>query len=833
MTDAYKVGVKLVMSSNAMPLLSALSKKLLGLDKQVAKLAKSWTGVGLAIKGAMAFWAADKIFTGLASIVDKTKELSHELTQVRKLGNQSEADMTAVWDKARSVGRDTRGISYADIVKIYSNVYDTVGGNRAEALALMGPLARFDVVAGNTMSKFGQSLDPNFNRDVIKGAEQTGWLTDKSGNYDPKRFAEYQDMITKLMTISHGAINPQTMRAEATTGGPALMGMDKESLMITAILGQYMGPSRTGTAAMSLMQQFAGGTMFKRNAEALQDIGMLGKDEWKVSGGRVILSPEARKRLGDLASDPLKLIETLKKDMVDHGITDQDGQIKELFAIFARQTTQRYMADLLRNESQILKAVEVSKTALGVDDSYKTQQGHDVEQKLADISTAYGRFWNVVAGADNKNLIPVLDQITSAIEAMTEAAGKVSPETFQKIATGIGILGVALAGGGVVSILAMLGPAGWVAGVVIALGTLAALNWGAITSGLTAVGDKLAEWYHGFAAGLAGVLSKDGAEYGTPEALAHKFTLGEINDTLTGKKNTDALERNTKELEDLNNALKGIGMPINYSGPGAGGDGARLINASYETVSRGLGGSVSTGGGAGSGGGSSSSTGGGPGAGIAHYGNLAMGGGDVNAAIAVGAAAAGMDVPHFKAMASIESSLNPTSNWNKHTQYKGLFQIGRSEWARFGHGNIFNAKDNAMAMAALVNANRAIFRKRFGRDPTPDEIYLMHQQGPGFFLNGAMTNIGGNPYPGMRGPQNHNSFLNGWSAEVERRAHVFGGSAIPPARSQGGEQVQIHKHYLDGRQIAARTMSHIAKDGNSSASGGRMYDRSYTRPISI
>ena len=130
----------------------------------------------------------------------------------------------------------------------------------------------------------------------------------------------------------------------------------------------------------------------------------------------------------------------------------------------------------------------------------------------------------------------------------------------------------------------------------------------------------------------------------------------------------------------------------------------------------------------------------------------------VDDAINQTAATAGMDPRYWRAVASIESSLNPSSNYNAATQYKGLYQVGGNEFATHGHGNIYNPMDNARAAASLAQANNATFREHFGRDPSPIETYMMHQQGPGFYLNGTMTNIAGNPYPGMRGPQTPASF---------------------------------------------------------------------------
>ena len=812
--DQYKVGVKLAFSTNAMGLFPALSKELLGLDAKIMKLAKSWTGVGLAIKGAMAGFAAEKMLTGLTDIVRKTADLSHELVQIQKLG-VSVGDVATANSAAIGVTRNIRGISQTDALKIYGQLYSLVG--KEDALKLLGPLAKYDVVQGNTTGDFGAAMSGS--RDIVRAAEQMARLTNpQTGEVDLEKFQHFLDFAAKVSSATHGAVNSQTWLQIAKMGGPSLMNMDDRALGTVGILSQYMGGPKAGTAMMSTMQQFAGGTMFARSAQALQDIGELKEGEWSVKGGRVILNQEARQRLGKEFSNPLSAMENLIPKLKAHGYDTPDKMVNELFALFNRQTTQRAMADLLRNWGQVERELKRMDSGLGVDPAYDAANKGDVKQNLVNLTTQWQNFWYAVAGPNSENELSVLHSLTDFLGDFTRAIQGMNPAIVSAVGQALVALTAGLAvfaTGAIASVLVGLGavPAA-IAGVVVALGALAVMNWdsikdhlnmiglfmgpqGILNFGITSLGEALSkyDWKSGFASVISGLQS--------------------LWDKLKGMFSGDA-------------GVPNIASPMNYDGNGNG----LLHRISYGPA--GVGGSASTGGGAGRGfGGSSSTGGGGAGAGIAHYGSLAMGGGDVNAAIAVGAAAAGVDVPHFKAMASIESSLNPTSNWNRHTQYKGLFQIGRSEWAKFGHGNIYNAKDNALAMAALVNANRAIFRKRFGRDPTPDEIYLMHQQGPGFFLNGAMTNIAGNPYPGMHGPQNHNSFLNGWSAEVERRANRFGGSAIPSAKSRGDGEVQIHKHYLDGREIAARTISHITKAGNSSASGGRMYDRSYTRPISI
>jgi hypothetical protein len=157
----------------------------------------------------------------------------------------------------------------------------------------------------------------------------------------------------------------------------------------------------------------------------------------------------------------------------------------------------------------------------------------------------------------------------------------------------------------------------------------------------------------------------------------------------------------------------------------------------------------------------------------------------VDDAIAGTAATAGMDPAYWRAIASIESSLNPSSNYNRPTQFKGLFQLGHPVWQEHGRGNIYDPNDNATAAAAFTRANAGIFRKQFGRDPSPVETYLMHQQGPGFYTKGTMTNIEGNLPEPDRIPENmtHRGFENYWARKIEARAKGFGGEAgnFPPS----------------------------------------------------
>jgi hypothetical protein len=86
----------------------------------------------------------------------------------------------------------------------------------------------------------------------------------------------------------------------------------------------------------------------------------------------------------------------------------------------------------------------------------------------------------------------------------------------------------------------------------------------------------------------------------------------------------------------------------------------------------------------------------------------------------------GLDRSLMRTIAYIESSGNPK---NVTGSYKGLFQLSASEFQKYGGGNISDPRDNARAAAFKLTEEMLGFLERYGRNPTPTEIYLTHQQG--------------------------------------------------------------------------------------------------------
>jgi hypothetical protein len=85
-----------------------------------------------------------------------------------------------------------------------------------------------------------------------------------------------------------------------------------------------------------------------------------------------------------------------------------------------------------------------------------------------------------------------------------------------------------------------------------------------------------------------------------------------------------------------------------------------------------------------------------------------------------------LDFSFMEAVAKIESDFDPKRRTGS---YIGLFQLSRSEFRKYGSGDITSPRDNAVAAAYKLVTEATLFELYTHREPTVGELYLIHQQG--------------------------------------------------------------------------------------------------------
>ncbi len=100
---------------------------------------------------------------------------------------------------------------------------------------------------------------------------------------------------------------------------------------------------------------------------------------------------------------------------------------------------------------------------------------------------------------------------------------------------------------------------------------------------------------------------------------------------------------------------------------------------------------------------------------------------EVDAAITSAVTKYGVDADYMRRMAEIESSGNPLAK--NDSGATGLYQFMGETAKQYGLTDRTDPVASADAAARLTQANANQLKKALGRDPTPGELYLAHQQG--------------------------------------------------------------------------------------------------------
>jgi hypothetical protein len=86
----------------------------------------------------------------------------------------------------------------------------------------------------------------------------------------------------------------------------------------------------------------------------------------------------------------------------------------------------------------------------------------------------------------------------------------------------------------------------------------------------------------------------------------------------------------------------------------------------------------------------------------------------------------GLNFNFMRAVARIESGFDPKQRTGS---YIGLFQISKAEFAKYGSGDILNARDNAVAAAHKFAIEDKLFELSTHKKASFSDLYLIHQQG--------------------------------------------------------------------------------------------------------
>jgi len=412
--DIYKIGVTIALTNEMSKVIAVIATDLLGLTKRIGEVESAWKKLGSA--NVMTTLGIGAGVVAMAEMVEHAKDLSHELVQMQKTGMSPEL-FANLREQAKMIPLRVPGVTQEDVIRAATGTYSVFGEEIGKG-DFLERMVKFEQVVANTMGKFTLSTDELVK--ALRGAEMSGYITNKdTGVVDPDKMREFLTLTERMTMMTHGIVSPSTILGLAQQGGPALMQLDDKGMMTLLMLSQMMGGGRAGTAMMSLYQQLGGGVMYGRTAEELEKLGLLKPEEWKFEHGKVTVTPEASKRLtAEMGKDPMEWAKNVVLPaMAAHGIKGPEEINIELFKMLQRQTTERMVADVIRN----MKQMEAEKGRIG--QAYDVEKGlaaevADIPQAEANIGAALHNL-NLALVGDGANLAKGLNQLADLINKIS------------------------------------------------------------------------------------------------------------------------------------------------------------------------------------------------------------------------------------------------------------------------------------------------------------------------------------------------------------------------------------------------------------------------------
>lgn len=430
MINAYTIGINLAVTNNVGQAVGQINAALSGLNNQVNQISRQMRSLQHIMSGHQMMRAGERILGGLGEQIKAGADLNTEFTRTLMLGGEIAKHAADMRRDSMAWAKDFPSANPASLFRTERELTPQVGYEEAKALT-----PRLAMLGANLAFMSGKPGGEHDALDAYKTLEAVGGLYDeKSGKFDEARFTRYTDALNATLLTSGGLTSVADMRTAARQAGPSIIGMPAEALFpFLSTLGIQMGHPRAGTASMSFAQQMSGGVMTRRTVEGMEKAKLLSHDEYTVGkGGSVVVKDEARQRLAAETADPLKFA-TEKLLPATQGMSNTDTMAL-VMGMFGRQTTQRLITDLLRNNPQFWREREVAadqQKTMGLEGAYKTMNNGSVTANMHNAEEAWKGFQQAVTDACAPEIVLGLHGLTDAVHWLAETAGK--PENKQTV----------------------------------------------------------------------------------------------------------------------------------------------------------------------------------------------------------------------------------------------------------------------------------------------------------------------------------------------------------------------------------------------------------------
>ncbi len=487
MTNIYRIGVSIAMTSNGAQVLGVLSRHLLGVNAQTNQLTGGFNRLKLAIGGALAVGAGMAILGAFKTPLEEARKLEVAVTKFGNFGlGPQRTREAAEFAKAMNIA----GSTYVDNMKRMS---EAQGVFRESGLpgeqALRGAKLAAPVLAKIDFAN--SALDDESKAKMhAQGLAMLRFIEMRGGVNSPEKFNAIADAGFKAIQSSGGNVNWEQMRQFAARAGVAGQGLTDEALFgkLEPVIGELKG-STAGFALRTAFNRLNG--IVRIPNQVAHDLVKNGiwdgsKVQWNSQGGikRFVGEGGPLKDQELFARDPVAFYE--KYILPTYAGMSQTERARRNAMTFG--STGGAMFSLIdRQLPAIHHSVEAQRKALGIDQAYKAAGG-TLNGKIIDMQARYVNLMERLGEAVLPLAVRGLEVLVPALTKLTDWVGKHPGQValFAKMAVVVGAGLVAL---GTAAVGVAIFSGGWVGAAVAGIGVLvggftawAVFNWKGLVS---------------------------------------------------------------------------------------------------------------------------------------------------------------------------------------------------------------------------------------------------------------------------------------------------------------------------------------------------------------
>jgi len=280
MSEAYKIGVKILVGGNVAEALGAMSSKLLGIHGKVKDIEKSlsnWKGL---VASAAAVFTGVELFKGLKDVVEHGAKLEKFESQAKAAG-YSAADqvklMGAAWKNAGENINASATASYKNLLELAQ-----VTGSVGEAMRMLPTFTKTDMALSSLKDDEirGKVRSSGQTYDFARSLELLGVTQDE------KKLDSFMTAMTREMIGMRGLVDGSKLYQGVQNAGGARYGWNQD--FVGAVLGPLLQESaRNGFGLFQLDRSFGAGVMTMMMAQGAEKYGFFDKaDEFSDAHGR-------------------------------------------------------------------------------------------------------------------------------------------------------------------------------------------------------------------------------------------------------------------------------------------------------------------------------------------------------------------------------------------------------------------------------------------------------------------------------------------------------------------------------------------------------------------